>query len=134
MQSADGGVEERAWEPLTSRAARGYLSPLRSAARGEVYGRCAARGERHARAEARRPGGAEPGCPSGSTAWPRVDLPFALPGATARLPECANRHRKKVVGKGHDGLAVVQHHAGNEAGACGRLQLPYPAEIGCGHR
>jgi hypothetical protein len=35
--------------------------------------------------------------PSGSTAWPRVDLPFVLPGAAARLPECANRHRKKVV-------------------------------------
>ena len=29
---------------LTSRAARGYLSPLRFAARGEVYGRCAAGG------------------------------------------------------------------------------------------
>jgi hypothetical protein len=54
MQSADGGVEERARKPLTSRAARGYLSPLRSAARGEVYGRCAARGERRGRAKARR--------------------------------------------------------------------------------
>jgi len=61
MQSADGGVEERAWEPLTSRAARGYLSPLRSAARGEVYGRCAARGERRGPTRcmaAARPGGA----------------------------------------------------------------------------
>lgn len=58
--------------------------------------------------------------PSGSTAWPRVDLPFALPGAAARLPECVNRHRKKVVGKGDDGLAVVQHHAGSETRACGR--------------
>jgi len=58
--------------------------------------------------------------PSGSTASPRVDPPFALPGAAARLPECVNRHRKKVVGKGDDGLAVVQHHAGSETRACGR--------------
>ena len=101
-----------------------------SEGRGKGLGWRSGRGS----AEARRPGGAEPGTLSGSTAWPRVDLPFALPGAAARLPECANRHRKKVVGKGDDGLAVVQHHAGSETGACGRLQLPYPAEIGCGHR
>jgi len=62
--------------------------------------------------------------PSGSTAWPRVDLPFALPGAAARLPECANRHRKKVVGKGDDGwsrwkkrLTVTPALVGVEMGA-----------------
>ena len=75
-----------------------------------MFGRCAAGGERHARAEARRPGGAAVlnlAAMAGSTAWPRVDLPFALPGAAARLPECVNRHRKKVVGKGDDGLACT---------------------------